>query len=452
MRFGRIIMAIALLTGYAMSVGAQQMEVTDFKRLRRGLLAKREFVTDKKMAYLDLYTAEEGFSFLANGRDNVEPEAGDGMITLKVPKKTRLIVIRHEKFGQTTWVVPGKPLHKKRHYQVTLRTAEEDKEYKIGRQWVVFNITPQDALLWVDSTAVKVRTGEAQMMLPLGKHTYRAESPFYDTEDGTVELIDVGRSIVEVKLHPIYSYLTVHTPMEGYDIYVDGTNIGRDEAVSGRLSEGVHNVKLYTSGVCVFNDTVNVGRAEKRTLTIVKDRYAKPIVVNEANGKPSRHSTSKSKQEEGGRLVASTKVAMQEVEIYAPDKETEIMIDREVVGEGSWQGELPLGIHAVQTRKEGAESNITWLELSGTEKKIVNMSVAKSSLGMVSVRSNVVDAEIWIGGELKGYTPCIIENLPANKPCLITLKKNGFKESSKAVTPTGNNMIETTIKLKRDGI
>ena len=91
-----------------LAVDGQQMNIDGFARLKRPLWKRSKVTVDKKLAILDLYTSEKGFQFTADGKTAVEAEEGEGVITLKVPHKTRFVTVKHPDYGQLVWRVPKK--------------------------------------------------------------------------------------------------------------------------------------------------------------------------------------------------------------------------------------------------------------------------------------------------------------------------------------------------------
>ena len=127
---------------------AQEMHIVEFKKLKKGPFNMKHVVTSKQEAILDLKTSEKGFSFKADGKQDIAAEEGEGILTLKTPDKTAFIVVEHADYGQLTWKVPVKKgLRRKKHYTAILQTFSPDKEYKLQKQWVIFEIQPQDAIL-----------------------------------------------------------------------------------------------------------------------------------------------------------------------------------------------------------------------------------------------------------------------------------------------------------------
>ena len=62
---------------------AQEMHVNEFAKLKKGPLNMNHVVTNKQQAILDLKTSEKGFTFLADGKQAIQAEEGDGIVTLK---------------------------------------------------------------------------------------------------------------------------------------------------------------------------------------------------------------------------------------------------------------------------------------------------------------------------------------------------------------------------------
>lgn len=257
---------------------AQEMHILQYAKVRKGPLNMNHIVIDKQQAILDLKTSENGFTFLANGKTEIAAEEGEGMLTLKIPHKTTFIVVKHPDYGQLTWKVPTKKgLRKKRHYTATLVSVSPDKEYKLQKQWVVFKIQPKDAILIVDSILTLVNDGKQQMYLPIGNHTFMAESPFHKQEEGTFELTDEKPQTICLALQPIYSYINVKTPLEGCDILIDGQLIGKTQATSGHLREGNHKLIILKDSIKYYDTTINIGWREKKTIDL-KLEELRPII------------------------------------------------------------------------------------------------------------------------------------------------------------------------------
>ena len=365
------------------------------------------------MATLDLKTDEKGFTFKADGKTEIAAQEGDGQITLLAPHKTAFILVKHPEYGQLIWKVPGKGLRKKKHYQAIMQTDKPGKEYKLSKQWVVFQVIPENAILQVDSTVALVRDGTAQFELPLGKHGYHAEAPFYEELSDSVEVVDSAKLVVPVVLQSVYSYLTVKLPIAEGLIFVDSEPIGKGEATSGHLQPGDHHLIVMQEETCLADTVFNMGVGEKKIL--VPQDSLKALVT-----------------------------------ITAPDEETQIWLNREPLAYGKWVGQLGIGFYSVSTLKEGLESKPIFLWVDDTLPKVVDLSLPKASYGVLNIHSNVVGATILINRVEVGVTPCILENLPATVACKILLKKKGYRDAAITVMPVPNDMLNVEINMKPD--
>ena len=151
------LLGILLIAILSLPCAAQKISIGQFKRVKFDLATQKLLPVDKKMATLDLKTDEKGFTFKADGKTEIAAQEGDGQITLLAPHKTAFILVKHPEYGQLIWKVPGKGLRKKKHYQAIMQTDKPGKEYKLSKQWVVFQVIPENAILQVDSTLIAWR-------------------------------------------------------------------------------------------------------------------------------------------------------------------------------------------------------------------------------------------------------------------------------------------------------
>ena len=417
---------------------AQEMHIEEFAKLKKGPLNMNHVVTNKQQAIIDLKTSEKGFAFLADGKMEIQADEGDGVLTLKTPDKTAFIVVKHPDYGQLTWKVPTKKgLRRKKHYTANLLTFSPDKEYKLQKQWVIFEIQPQDAILTIDSTMTLVQGGKQQFYLPIGKHAYLAEAPFHQQEEGSFELTDDERQIVTIALQPIYSYLTVRTSLEGCDILIDGQPIGQTRGTSGHLREGLHRLTVLKDSLMYYDADFNIGWREKKTIELTSDDL-RPILKLKTK---ERERVVRS-QEEYSPITAP-------VTIKALDDNTSIWVNRELKGYGSWEGELAEGFYLISTEKDGLESRSTTLWVDDDTPKNIELLAPMGSYGMINVHSNEIGADVYINGKLAGKTPCVVKDLPSGSNCQVRLVKAGFYEAEKEVRIVGNDLTDIDLKLKK---
>lgn len=443
----RRVLTIVGLFGLALTLSAQEMRVDGFSKQKKGPLNMNHVVTNKQQAILDLKTGEKGFSFLANGKTEVAAEENDGMLTLKTPDKTSFVVIKHADYGQLTWKVPlKKGLRKKKHYVATLLTFSPEKNYQLQEQWVIFDTQPYDVILTIDSTMTTVHGGRAQFFLPIGKHTWKAESPFYMQQEGSFELTDEERLNVAISLQPVYSYLTVKTPCLDCQIYVDGQYIGQTQATSGHLREGIHRLTLMREDHPYYEGDFSIGWKEKKTIELTMDD------LRAINNKKRGPKTGDRKQETEDRSLESIAISeaiVAPVTIKALDDSTAIWVNRELKGYGHWEGSLESGFYLISTEKDGLESRSTNLWITDSTPQNLELLAPMNNYGILNVHCNEIGAEVYINGRLAGLTPCVVKDLPADSPCMVTLVKNGYFKEEKSVQVPVNDMMDVNMKLRK---
>ena len=443
------LLGILLIAILSLPCAAQKISIGQFKRVKFDLATQKLLPVDKKMATLDLKTDEKGFTFKADGKTEIAAQEGDGQITLLAPHKTAFILVKHPEYGQLIWKVPGKGLRKKKHYQAIMQTDKPGKEYKLSKQWVVFQVIPENAILQVDSTVALVRDGTAQFELPLGKHGYHAEAPFYEELSDSVEVVDSAKLVVPVVLQSVYSYLTVKLPIAEGLIFVDSEPIGKGEATSGHLQPGDHHLIVMQEETCLADTVFNMGVGEKKILALkASDLRARPLMARAINPQPIEEVKDSTVTDSLAAVPQDSLKAP--VTITAPDAETQIWLNREPLAYGKWEGQLGIGFYSVSTVKEGLESKPIFLWVDDTLPKVVDLSLPKASYGVLNIHSNVVGATILINRVEVGVTPCILENLPATVACKIQLKKKGYRDAAITVMPVPNDMLNVEINMKPD--
>ncbi|MBM6758861.1 PEGA domain-containing protein [Bacteroides mediterraneensis] len=426
----------------AFSAIAQRMCVEDFGRYKKPFLRKAVFATDKRHALLDFFTNEKGFQFFAC---NVAVSAteGDGVVTLSLPHRTESLLIKHPKYGDLVWKVPDGVLKKKRRYHAYLHTESLDKEFRQEKQWALFSTDPAHAIVYIDSLIYPVLEGHLSLYLPLGKHTCRIESPFYQTLNDTIELIDSVRFEKQYILQPFYAYLSVETDWSDAKIYLDGSLIGMQRAETARLMPGRYRLTVNRSDSLYYERWVELANAERKVVNLngvelypLKqwDLNSGTILAGETSPDTRVDSVSVSEK-------------LSDVYIKAFDSDTEIWLNRERVGRGEWRGKLSPGFYAVSSKKEGLDSrtDFFWVEASKTVE--LNLISPLADYGLLNISCDEVDALVFLNGVMVGVAPCVLHNLPVDNTYRLRLVK-GHKKAEKVIRLKGNDIVNVQLKLK----
>ena len=262
-----------------------------------------------------------------------------------------------------------------------------DKLFKLSSQWLVLDISPDGAIVHIDSTTALVRDGKAQFHLPLGPHRYTVEAPFHKSVEDSLTLSDTGKVCRRISLQPFYSYISVDTGSSEPEVYLDKEFIGRGTLTTGHVSPGEHRLTVLWDGLYYYDSAIDVEPASKTSISLSKD----------ADASPFWHSGRW--KSEAGACSPSSGDPLMDLALSIPENDD---TDR-----------LP--------------TDTAWL----------------------SIHSNVIGAIIFVDGAARGLTPCIVEQVPGYTECDISLCKEGYKKVSARVKPHVGDLTDVTIKMKK---
>ena len=434
---------------------AQRMRVEDLERYKKPFLKKASFTTDKRFALLDLITNEKGFEFLTGGVA-VETTESEGFVTLSLPHKCDFLTIKHPVYGQYTWKV-SEALKRKKHYHAYLYTESLDKEYRQEKQWALLTVRPERAIVYVDSVMYQVQDGQLSLYLPIGKHPCRIESPFYMPLSDTIELTDSARLEKRFVLESFYAYLTVETDLTDVRILLDGKPIGSVRAETGRLRPGRYRLTIEKDDWTYYDRLIEIANAERKVIDLrgvaLRPSRRCESLPEQASFLSDSSLVAEVVSEEGKTSVSvlqgdtTLASAVSDVHITAFDAETEIWLNRELVGRGEWQGKLAPGFYSVSSRKEGLESRTDFFWVEAGKMMELNLISPKADYGLLNVSCDEIDAAIFLNGLAVGFTPCVLRNLPIDRTYRIRLVK-GRKEVERVIHLRGNDIVNLKLKLK----
>jgi len=213
----RLVPIILLLLCCAFGLKAQDYKVLSVESLPLDMSAREEIRTDedgRQCALFRISTQEiasafkEGFYFGSDyGAYVVERFIVDGEIWLWVSPGLKTLKIKHTKLGQCEVYMPnyGIKVESLNTYRIVIQGRGEAlvTEGASTQQFIVFNVTPPDAVVTVNGVPWPLVDGFAQKKVEFGKYEYCIEAPNYQLECGTVEVNDPEKmAFVKKELKP----------------------------------------------------------------------------------------------------------------------------------------------------------------------------------------------------------------------------------------------------------
>ena len=319
--------------------------------------------------------------------------------------------ISHPDFSSIEFTIPF-DLQPKKGYELTLVNKTGMTPEVDVYNYLVVTADQPNAAVYIDD----VFEGEqfAQKSFMAGeKHSWRIECELYHTESGEAVIPDkVGENVtIEKKLRPAFGYLNVtSSPESGAIVYVDGKKVGVTPFTTDKLASGEHKVRVMKE----------MYSAVEKTFTITDGNTIQAPMTMTAN------------------FVNVT---------VTTDSESDIYVDNELKGKGSWRGRLNDGNHAFEARKASHRNSIENIKLTlGKDENIV-IPDPTPIYGTLDVATNPIGATIIIDGKNFGTTPRVLTNVLVGTHEL-KLEKSGCTPVTKTITLDDKNKLTINEKLQ----
>ena len=239
------------------------------------------------------------------------------------------------------------------------------------QQFVVFNVTPVDALVIFDGSPMVVNSGAASKRVKFGTYSYTVSAKDFHTYSGSVTVNDMkNKSMVKVDLKPAHGWINVSgSSAEGAYVYVADQLIGQAPLKTDRLASGTYSIRLIKDLYKSYETTVTVTDGNVTTIS--------PVL-----------------QADFARVTLSV------------DNGAEIWVNGEHKGSGSWTGDLATGSYLVECRKTNHRSTSDNINVSSdmTSRRIT-LKAPSPINGSLSISSAPDFAEVYLDGTHIGQTP-----------------------------------------------
>ena len=267
-------LALALLPCLSM---AQVMAVADFHldAADQTANAAATMVYDQNgevCALIRIQTTQKGFVFDVGSMGVTKVDENHvGEVWAYLPHGVKRITIRHQQLGTLQDYYFPIAIEKARTYVMQLTTGKVTTvvEQAVTQQYVVFQVTPKDALVTLDGQTLAVTDGTAQAYKDFGTYDYRVECYKYHPEAGHITVDDPDNKVKKVvSLKPAYGYIAVEgSSAQGAQLYVDKAQQGTLPLQAIEATSGQHAVSLVKPLYKTFETTVTVRDGETTRLS-----------------------------------------------------------------------------------------------------------------------------------------------------------------------------------------
>lgn len=415
-----------ILIAFVSMAMAQGISVKSFMALPMDLTAtsqegKRIDQNGDAAALIKVVTKEKGFVFEGGSLGIVDTQQRTGEIWVWVPKSARKISILHQDLGVLRDYRYPVDIESGRTYEMVLVTGSVETVVKpsVTQQFLVFKVTPADALLTVDEIPWPLIEGVSQKMVDFGQHTYRIEAQDYHTEAGVITVDNADHTVVkEVELKPSCGYLKIEGDLSVLSnslIYVDNINGASTLHDYMKLQSGKHRVRIVHSKFKPYDRVIEVGDLDSCTLKV--------------------------------DLNANYTTLTLEV-----DADAAIYVNNFKVGVRRWTGEVEEGACLLETRlpnhKPGTLRKTITENMSG---ETIKLPVPTPINGTLVVSSTPSIAKLFIDDQEMGQTPLRINSILVGNHVL-KLEKPDYTTVIKTITiKEGKTLTLDEVLSKADG-
>ncbi len=233
---------------------AQTISVSSFKLLDTDLTANTAGTMEmdqngETAALIKVVTTQTGFTFDGGAMGIVKTKQTPGEVWVYIPRGSKKISIKHPQLGVLRDYYFPIIIEAARTYEMVLIAGEVQTVVKQARtsQYVVFQLTPPNAVVELDGELLETRNGTAAKLKNLGTYNYRVQAPNYLLEAGSVTIDDSqNKKTVNISLKPNFAHLTIKVDNDA-EIWVNGELKGVS-SWSGDVGAGVYEFEAKKEG------------------------------------------------------------------------------------------------------------------------------------------------------------------------------------------------------------
>jgi PP-loop superfamily ATP-utilizing enzyme len=326
------------------------------------------------------------------------------------------------------------------------------------------NSVPEGASIWLDGENTSEVTNTTLTEVEVGVHFVKLKLEGYkdSTKQVTIEANETAILdfvLAEIVEPPQYGNLTVNSVPEGASIWLDGEDTS--EVTNTTLTEvkvGVHFVKLKLEGYKDSTKQVTIEANETAILDFVLAEIVEPPQYGNLSTPSEGASIWLDGEDTAQVTIEANETAILDfvlAEIVEPPQYGNLTVNSVPEGASIWLDgentsevtnttltEVEVGKHNVTLKLEGYKDSTKQVTIEANETAILDFVLAEivepPQYGNLTVNSVPEGASIWLDGEdTSEVTNTTLTEVEVGKHN-VTLKLEGYKDSTKQVTIEAN--------------
>jgi len=397
---------------------AQNINVDSFRLLDNDLTANTTGSIERDQngeiaALIKVVTTEQGFVFDGGMTGIVKTKQEVGEVWVYVPHGIKKVTIKHPQLGVLRDYFFPIAIDKAKTYEMVLNTGKVETVVTraINKQFVIFKVSPSNAVVELGDDMLSVDSeGYVEKGVPFGTYSYRVSCEDYYTEAGQIVVNDQGKVKIDISLRPKFGWIKFEAIDEyhGAYVYVDNKRVGQLPLKTEGIKSGTHQIKIAKSLYKTYEQQVTIVDNEVLPLNVRLTPNFANITLNS-------------------------------------DAESEIWLDGELKGKGSWTGALEIGEYKVETKKESHRTRTEIVQITNLASRTIQLPAPTPIYGSAEITSSPTNVTVLIDGIEMGKTPLIINNVLIGVREFM-LKKEGYEDNIKRMEI--KELIENKISFK----
>lgn len=351
-------------------------------------------------------------SFSGNMATFIMLEYKDGEVWVYLTARyADYLKISHPDFSSTEFTLPY-DLKAKHGYEMTLVNKKFEPNVPVKEQfnYLIVKSDQPNSVIYIDG--LYAGDGEAAKSFKVGEtHQWSIECELYHTENGSATIVKESPVTIEKKLRPAFGYLNISSsPENGATVFVDNKRIGETPIKTDRLASGEHKVRILKEMYSPVEKTFTV--TDGNTTDAKLAMTANFVVVN-----------------------------------VTTDSQSDIYVDNEIKGKGSWKGRLSEGDHVFEAKKAAHRTSVKSVTLVLGNNESIVIPNPTPIYGTLDINSSPMGATIIIDGKNCGVTPRVLSDILIGSHEL-RLEKSGCAPMTKTITLDDKNTLSINEKLQ----
>lgn len=415
----RFLLIISILF-LGMLAYSQEMKVVSFTRADRDMTAQNNRVldiNDKVCALIKVETSNTGLAFDFGTKEITRRENPDtmhpGEIWLYVQSGVTKVTIQQAGYSTIRDYPCPEMLQSGRTYILKLTNDKVTTiiEQRQTQQFVLFNITPKDAVLELDGKFIPLNNGSASKLMLFGTYNYSVEAPFHHPERGKVSISNPNeKTVVDVNLQPAFGSLTVGGSATGAIVFFDKKKLGTIPLHVDTIESGKYNIKIVKPMYKNLDMEVVINDGQLTSIEPVLDPNFSHVTFN-------------------------------------ADNNAEIWINGEMRGYGSVSDDFEEGTYVVECKLANhRQTSMTKNVVADGPAEIVTLPKPIPINSSLSINSTPPMAEVRIDGKIVGETPLFVPSIIIGRHDVV-ISMAGYSDCKTSVTVLENETVSLDTTL-----